>query len=280
MDASTAKFPTMTEVPFREQTVYTKPTDNDKNKREECTCDTKPVLVRKDSIESIDSDYPRPRRAGRVPPPPRHYPAPAPPYPENRSLDSATQLLEKLGKEDGLMELPTPAHSNVYLTTYPFGDKDVKKWAWLLAAGVEEEYLAETSGAIGLNGKPIPSVERVRQRRNEFPVYDPGNINIPSVYLSRALDVEVAPEDSKHNIRYLIVVQNRHRPAGSKLLVAESRKAAGVIMYYEALRGESVVFVGATVHQCKTAGPNKFRKVASLEEAASIQDEGYVGVVC
>ncbi|KAJ4344913.1 hypothetical protein N0V95_006113 [Ascochyta clinopodiicola] len=280
MAATTDEVPNVTEVPFREQTVYAKPTDDGKNKRDECICETKPVLVRRDSIESIDSDYPRPRRAGRVPPPPRHYPAPAPPYPEPPTLNSATQLLERVGKEDGLMELPIQAHTNVYLTTYPFGAKDVKKWSWLLAAGVEEEYLAETSAAIGLNGKPLPSVERVRQRRNEFPVYDPGNIDIPSIYLSRALDVDVVPEASKLNIRYLIVVQNRHRPAGSKLLVAESRRAAGVIMYYEALRGESVVFVGATVHRCGTVAPEMFRKVESLEEAVSVREEGYVGIVC
>jgi hypothetical protein len=280
MAATTPELPNVVEVPFREHAIYTKPTDDGKNKRSECTCETMPVLVRKDSMDSIDSDYHRPRRAGRVPPPPRHYPPPAPLYPEVRSLNSATQLLEKVGKEDGIMELPIPARGNVYLTMYPFGDKDVRKWSWLLAAGVEEVYLAGTFGATGLDGKPLPSVELVRQRRNEFPVYDPGSIDIPSAYLSRALDVEVVPEDSKLNVRYLIVTQNRHRPAGSKLLVAESRKAAGVIMYYEVLRGDSVMFVGATVHQCKTVDPNKFRKVASLEEAVSIQDEGYVGVVC
>jgi hypothetical protein len=193
-------------------------------------------------------------------------------------VSSSTQLLEKVGKEDGIVDLPAPAIRNIYLTTYPFGDKDVKKWAWLLAAGVEDEYFVQSvRDSDGIN---IPAVERIHQRRGEFPIYDPRNIDIPSVYLSRALDPEVVPEDSKHSVRYLIITQNRHRSAGCKLLVAESRKAAGILIYYDVLKGDSILFVGATVHQCKTVAPKKYKKVASLEEAISLQDEGFMGIVC
>lgn len=282
------ELPNTADMPAREYTINTKPTVDDKKHNDECTCDTKPPLVRKDSIESIDEDYRRPRRTGRVPPAPlhrrytpspqRYYPPPNPLVYESHSVSSSTQLLEKVGKEDGIVDLPVPAIRNIYLTTYPFGDRDVKKWAWLLAAGVEDEYVVQSFHSP--DGTNIPAVERVHQRRGEFPIYDPGNIDIPSVYLSRALDSEVVPEDSKHNVRYLIVTQNRHRPAGYKLLVAESRKAAGVLIYYDVLKGDSILFVGATVHQCKTVAAKKYKKVASLEEAISLQDEGFVGIVC
>lgn len=281
MDVSTHELTDKAEVSARDCTTNVKSSVNDSKNKVECTCDAKPALVREDSIESIDEDYRRPRRGGRVPPPPRY---PIPPslsiYPEPRAVNSSTQLLDRVGKEDGIVDLPMPAQGHMYLTTYPFGCRDVTKWAWLLAAGIEDEYLAATPGSIAPNGTHMPSVERVRQRRDDSPVFLPGNIAIPSVHLSRALDTAVIPEATSHAVRYLIVTQNRHRPQGSKLLIAESRKAAGVLMYYEVLCGDSVLFVGATVHQCKTASAGKYRKVASLEEAVRVMDEGYVGVVC
>ena len=178
------------------------------------------------------------------------------------------------------MALPTPISRDIYVATYSFGDKDVRKWSWLMAAGVDEEYLVEKSQGADCNGDNVPGVERVRQRRNEPHVYGVGGIDIASVYLSRALDVEVVPEDSKHDIRYFIITQSRYQLTGAKLIVAESRKAAGVMMYHEALKGDSIVFVGATVHQCKVVHPKNFKKVASLEEAVDVQNVGFVGVIC
>ena len=277
MDTDTHELPNKADMPARGFTINTKPDADDKKHNDDCTCEAKPMLVRKDSIESIDEDYRCPRRS-LVPPPPIPYTPPPPcPY-QSFYINSSTQLLEKVGKEDGVINLPPPATRKVYLTTYPFGDKDVKKWSWLFAAGVEDEYVAQSSRDI--NGSDMPSLERVRQGRGEFSMYDPGNIDVPSVYLSRALDSEVVPEDCKHNVRYLIVTQYRHQPAGCKLLVAESRRAAGVLMYYDMLKGDSVLFVGATVHQCKTVHPKRYKRVASLEEAVSIQEDGFVGIVC
>lgn len=279
------------EAANQECTINTKSTVDSIEDKTECTCDTKPKLVRKDSIDSIDEDYRRPRRTARVTPAPRYrgytsspepYCPPPPvmpisvPYP-NRVLTSSTQLLEQVGKEDGIVDFPGVSARNVYLTTYPFGSKDVKKWAWLFAAGVEDEYV--TLNAQVTDVSDVDNVDRVRLHRNE-PIHNLTNIDIPCVYLSRALDTEVVLENSKHRVRYLIVVRNRHQPNGSKLLVAESNKAAGVLMFHEILRGSSVLFVGATVHQCKTVHSTKYRKVESLEEAISLQDEGFVGVVC
>lgn len=274
------ELPDTAETPALDCTTNNKATVDDTKHNEECICDAKSSLVRRDSFESSDEEYPRHRRAGRMSPAPRHRrytPSPHRYYPP--SVHSSTQLLKKLGKEDGLVELPIAAARNAYVTTYPFSDKDVKKWAWLLAAGVEDEYV-EQSFRRDSNGSDKPAVERVRQRRGEFPIYDSENINIPSVYLSRALDTAVVPDDSTHNVRYLIVTQNRHQPAGYKLLVAESRKAAGILMYYEILKGDSILFVGATVHQCKNISLKKYKRVASLDEAVSLQGEGFVGVVC
>ncbi|KAF3040648.1 hypothetical protein E8E11_008007 [Didymella keratinophila] len=249
-----------------------------------CTCETKPALMRKDSVESIDGDYRRPRRSERVfparvhrrytPSPNRSYP---PPLPVPSMINSSTQLLEKVGKDDGVVELPVPALRNVYLTTYPFGDKDVKKWSWLLAASIEDEFVVPSSHNVGGD---LPTVERVRQRNDGFIPYEPDRIDIPSVCLSRALDTDVVPEDTKHDVRYLIVTQKRLQPQAAKLIVAESRKAAGMLIYYTILTGDPILFVGATVHRCKTVHPKNYKKVASLEEAISVQDAGFVGVIC
>lgn len=287
MEASAPEVSNETETFVRESTINAKSSAGDKKDKDDCTCAKKPIMLRENSLESIDEDYRRPR-ADRVPRP-RHY-TPSPrryplgpdrfTYPEQRVVNSSAQMLEQIGKEDGIMELPAPARGSFYLTTYPFGTKDVKKWAWLLASGIEDEYLAEALPSIDRNGGRLFGVERVRQHRDHSPVYIAGNIDLPSAYLSRALDTDVVSEDTEHAVRYLIVIQNRHRPRGAKLLVAESRKAAGIAMYYEILKGDSVMFVGATVHQCKSAAPEKYRKVASLEEAVSAKDEGYVGIIC
>ena len=93
------------------------------------------------------------------------------------------------------------------------------------------------------------------------PITTRAMVDIPSVHLSRALDTDVVPETTT-DACYLIVTQNRHRPAGSKLQIAESRKAAGILMYYEVLRGDSIMFVGAMANRPKkTVHPKKFRKV-------------------
>lgn len=269
------------DAPTRDCSINTGPEEKPKG---QCTCETKPALIRKDSIESIDEDYRRPRRSERVfparvhrrytPSPNRYYP---PLLPVPFMVNSSTQLLERAGKDDGIVELPVPALRNVYLTTYPFGDKDVKKWSWLLAAGIEDEFVVPSSHNVGGD---LPTVERVRQRNDGFIPYEPDRIDIPYVCLSRALDTEVVPEDTKQDVRYLIVTQKRLQPQGAKLIVAESRKAAGMLMYYTILTGDPILFVGATVHQCKTVHPKNYKKVASLEEAIGIQDAGFVGVIC
>ncbi|KAJ4984259.1 glutathione-dependent formaldehyde-activating enzyme [Stagonosporopsis vannaccii] len=239
--------PSKAEAPPREYAINTKSDTDTKKVLDDCTCEIKPLLVRKDSIESIDDDYRPPRRAGRVPfppPPPPHrryspspqrfYPSIVPLSYQDPFVNSSTQLLEKVGKEDGIVELPAPAVRNAYLTTYPFGDKDVKKWAWLLASGVEDEYVTQSTR--DANGD-MPNVERIHQNRGEFHhIHNPGAVELPSVHLSRALDLEIVPEDSKHSLRYLIVTQNCRRAQGWKLLVAESRKAAGILIYYEMLK--------------------------------------------
>jgi len=288
-----------TAEPKIEVTINTKPTPGVATKDEktapECTCEAgMPKLERQDSVDSInsiDDGYRRPRRRIH-----RRY-SPSPSRRRGSGVDAPTPLFDKsscfldsVGKYDGTVDLPRPSRSSIYLTTYPFTDKDVKKWAWLFSLNVEETFLEEnTRGRRGrddnLDDTDDAFYPTVRRARNTSPSwYEPGTNDVPSVYLSRALDKEVVPEDTA-NVSYLIVTQNRHppagRPAGSKLLVAESRKAAGMLMYYEALRGDSVMFVGAAVgFGGKKVHPKKFRKVESLDEAGKLKEEGVVGVVC
>jgi hypothetical protein len=88
------------------------------------------------------------------------------------------------------------------------------------------------------------------------------------------------PEDTP-DVKFLVVTQNRHQPAGSKLQIVESRKAAGIVMYYEALRGDSTVFVGAVVGwNGERVRAKKFVRVEGLERAMEVKAEGNVGVIC
>ncbi|KAF3038496.1 hypothetical protein E8E12_005804 [Didymella heteroderae] len=268
------------DIAARDCSIKTKPEEKPAG---ECTCETKHTLLRRDSTESIDEDYRRPRRSERVLPRihRRYTPSPnryfSPPLPVPSMINSSTQLLERVGKDDGIAELPFPAIRTVYLTTYPFGDKDIKKWSWLFAAGIEDEFVVQSTRDMAGG---LPSVERVRQRNDGFVPYEPERIDIPSVYLSRALDTAVVPEDTEHDVRYLIVTQKRLQPTGAKLVVVESRKAAGMLIYYTILTGDPILFVGATVHECKAVHPRNYRKVNSLDDVLNVRDDGFVGVVC
>jgi hypothetical protein len=288
-----------------EFTINTKPTANPTTIEGEKKLDSAdnrddtsvPKLVRRDSFDSVlscDDDYRRPLPRVRPNYVRRYSPSPirvrnaVPLAKLPVVLSTSVTLLDKVDKYDGIADLPYPARVSIYLTTYPFTDKDVKKWSWLFSLGVEETFLVESGRGRGRVGEGdsdeeggVSTVRPVRRRRDRSPFYnDPGTIDLPSVYLSRALDEEIVPEDTK-DVRYLIVIQNRHRPAGSKLLVAESRKAAGMMMYYELLRADSVVFVGAAVGLGnKSVHPKKFMKAETLADALKLKEEGFVGVVC
>ncbi|KAF2035748.1 hypothetical protein EK21DRAFT_106594 [Setomelanomma holmii] len=274
--------PTKTAEPVIELTIKSKPKATED--KTECTCKAgMPALERQDSIESmtsIDLDRRRPIRRRTVYD--RRY-SPSPIRIRDRTNDravvpivsSSTKLLDQVGKCDGIVDLPFPARGSIFMTTCPFTQKDVKKFAWLFSLGVEETFLKDPSRGRGrdLDSDDSDGEQVVRRARNRSPFYDPGTVDIPSVYLSRALEKEVVPEDTKA-VSYLIVTQNRHRPAGSKLLVAESRKAAGILMYYEALKGDSIVFVGAVVAMGeKKVHPKKFRVAESLNEANELKEQ-------
>ncbi|KAF2270347.1 hypothetical protein CC78DRAFT_130068 [Lojkania enalia] len=279
--------------PKLELTINTKPTANESDgeggKKAECACPIHPPkLERQDTIESFVAEndvYDRSGRTRRRAPPFRHYsPSPVrirsgPPL-ETVLIPSSASLLSQISVYDGVADLPFPGRSSVYLTTFPFTERDIKKWAWLITSGVEDAFM--TSPEFGADGfQPFPTIVN-SNRRSRSPYYDPVDNSMQYIYLSRALDTLVIPLDSKEKIRYYIVVQqNRGSPKASKLMVAESRKAVGIIIYYEALAGNCIAFVGAALHQEKGPGKMKLRKVENLEEAAKVQKEdGVLAIVC
>jgi len=184
--------------------------------------------------------------------------------------------------------MPFPGRNSIYLTTFPFTDRDVKNWSWLFSHGVEEMWLTRGDKSnrddeddftfeddFYDGGRCVPRV--TRNRRRDF---DATTVDVSSVYLSRALDTSVVPEDVNEKVKYLIVVHNRSKPSGgAKLLTAESRKAAGIAMYYEALTGNSIVFVGAVVGGVGKK-VKKFRKAEGVEEAKGMSEGGVVGIIC
>jgi hypothetical protein len=280
-------------IPASESTIElpinNKPASTTEPKAAECTCNPIPTLNRGDTKDTATSFFddedefiPRVSRGRRRGGPRRFSPSPIRGE-EFVRIPSSAKLLNQVAKYDGVAELPDPARTSVYLTTFPFTDRDVKKYAWLFANGVEEHYFSEPVYDPDHEDHSAYPAIMVSNRRNRSPYYDPVDRNsIPSLFLSRALDTNVIPENTgDKQIRYWIVVQNKARPQGSKLLIAESRKAAGIMIYYEALTGNSVLFVGAVVHQCGKPRKNmKIKRVESLDEAISVQEEGFVGIIC
>ncbi|KAL5407920.1 hypothetical protein PMIN04_011584 [Paraphaeosphaeria minitans] len=294
-----------------EKSEVTKPNEASSSERKEDT----PQLKRNETAESWYTDNmdfvhrgaPRtldpydefvpphrlPRPARRVPPPPPRWPTTDPAAP---LLNSSVQLLEQL-HYDGLADLPYPAKSSIYLSTFPFTDKDVREWSWLLQLGIEGKFLSKQGDLRDEDGDDeddwlYPGDRRGRiavrsiphrGRRDRSPIYPYDNVaEIPSVYLSRALDAAVLSESSEKKFTFVIVVRNRGRVGGGvKLLTAGSRKAAGILIYYEALVGYSVVFVGAMKEGVeKGTKACKYKRAEHVEEAATMADEGVVGVIC
>ncbi|KAF2277463.1 uncharacterized protein EI97DRAFT_292530 [Westerdykella ornata] len=194
------------------------------------------------------------------------------------AIHSSAKLLAQLNTYDGVVDLPFPARSSVYLTTFPFTRRDVIKYSGLFAHPAEGVFISETKHTLTeFDEYPVyPN----RPPRNRGDYYDPIPFedNLPRIFLSRALDTAVVPEDK--GAKFWIVVQSRQRPNARKLLVMESRKAAGIVIYYEALNGNSVIFVGAVLGERKTGAGIKMKKVDSLEEAVKAQEEGVVGIIC
>jgi hypothetical protein len=259
----------------------------------ECTCPVHPTLERTNTADSVIYDEEiirsRPRRRGGA----RRY-SPSPigrVYPQTEpfvvpAVTSSGKLLSHVDTLDGIVDLPFPARSSVYLTTFPFTERDVKKYTWLFANGTEDVFLADPRGMhaedVEYDNGPYPVIVNSHRRVRDT-YYEPTNEDIPLIQLSRALDTAVVPEDNTDkDLRYWIVVQNKARPKSVKLVVAESRKAAGIFIYYEALNGNSVVFVGAVVKQRKNGVPLKVKRVASLEDAIKMkeEEEEVVGIVC
>ncbi|KAF2705324.1 hypothetical protein K504DRAFT_99651 [Pleomassaria siparia CBS 279.74] len=282
-----------------ELTIHTKPnTDASPTEKKECTCGaqvTPPKLERNNTLDSYSEDefLPQPRggRSIRRAPIRRNYSVspvrrrrPVVIQDETTMITSSYMLLSKVGNYDGVVDLPLPAFSSAYLATFPFTDKDVKKWAWLMARGVEDTYMNQPRDRDEDDDDDYPRFNRMRGGRNRSPYYEPvvSVTDIPSLYVSRALETSVIPENTREEVRYMIVIQNRNRPQGCKLLVAESRKAAAIMMYYEALSGNSVVFVGAVVDQTKKLAHKKLVRVETLEEAIELTADGNgdIGVIC
>jgi hypothetical protein len=297
-----------TSEPNIEVTINTKSKDDnitssDKKKPDTCTCPVHPTLNRTDTSDFNNSELfdaeeelmprSRPHRRGPVhpysPTPPGFYP-PGPQgrqlwSPETVHISSSAVLLSQVGKFDGLATLPFPARNSVYLATFPFGDRDTKKYAKMFVNGTEEHWPTESSAN--------PNVDSW----NEYPgtmnsgytrpaPYDPNNSEVPSLFLSRALDPAVIPEKHEHQVQYWIVVQRRSRARGAKLLVADTRKGAAMLVFHEALLGNSVVFVGAAVIGEK--GRNelrgvKFNRMENFGEAVKLTvkaDGREIGVIC
>ncbi|KAF2109537.1 hypothetical protein BDV96DRAFT_238909 [Lophiotrema nucula] len=201
------------------------------------------------------------------------------PRPENIVVPSSIALLSTVSNYDGVADLPFPSRSSVYLTTFPFTDRDVKKWSWFITRGIEDVFMISSrDGDLETEGNNRYPYYVTDNRMPPMQSFEHNN-EMPHVYLSRALDPTVVTEkmEKMQGVRYFIVVQNGDKPKGTKLKVAESRKAAAMMIYYESLGGNSIDFVGAVVGHGKLRGA---KLVRSESVKTGAHEEGVVGVIC
>jgi len=190
--------------------------------------------------------------------------------PDDKVISNSRDLLALVDEYEGIVEVAR-RHS-LYVTTYPLTNEDVHNHSWILISGrldgwADKLHSYYTINASQRESPPYPIIER---------------LDTPILRLSAAL----RPQREEGKLKYVIVVQSRNTPMTYKLLVAQSKKAAGMDMFYEVLNGQSIVFVGAVLKTVAVPvdAPHRvpavrFQKVESVGEAEACA-EGVVGIIC
>ncbi|XTI83472.1 hypothetical protein V2W45_1338566 [Cenococcum geophilum] len=170
--------------------------------------------------------------------------------PEEKVLNNSNDLLALLDKYEGCVD-------NI---------------SWLFCVGKMDLWTDKIISFYTVNTStreysPSPIIERV---------------DTPILRLSAAL----RPHKEEGKLKYVVAIQCRSTPVSYKLVVSNSKKAAGMDMFYEVLNGNSISFVGAVlkdvpipVEHPHKFPQTKFKRVESVEEAEEV-GEGVVGIIC
>jgi len=189
---------------------------------------------------------------------------------EEKVLNNSNDLLALLDKYEGCVDVAK--RQTVYVTTYPVSDADVQNISWLFCVGKMDLWTDRIISFYTVNTStreysPGPIIERV---------------DTPILRLSAALH----PHKEEGKLKYVVAIQCRNTPVSYKLVVSNSKKAAGMDMFYEVLNGNSISFVGAVlkdvpipVEHPHKFPQTKFKRVESVEEAEKV-GEGVVGIIC
>ena len=114
------------------------------------------------------------------------------------------------------------------------------------------------------------------------PIIEPADTAI--LRLSAAL----RQHEDEWELKYVIVIQCRNTLGLYKLVVSNSKKAAGMDMFYEVLNGNSVCFVGAVLKDVPIPAEyphkfpqTKFKGVESMRQLRRVEEEEDVnGIIC
>ncbi|OCK78844.1 hypothetical protein K432DRAFT_444340 [Lepidopterella palustris CBS 459.81] len=189
---------------------------------------------------------------------------------EDKVVNNSRDLLALVDEYEGVIEVAR--RQTIYCTTYPLTTSDLASITWIFTTGrldgwSDKIHSYYTINASAREAAPYPIIERV---------------DTPILRLSAAL----RPQKDEGKLKFVIVVQSRNTPVSYKLVVSNSKKAAGMDMFYEVLNGNSIVFVGAVLKGVAVPVENPMRfpavvwkQVESVEEAEAV-GEGAVGIIC
>ena len=185
-------------------------------------------------------------------------------------VSNSTSLLSLLDSYEGMINVVH--RHNFYTLTYPFADADVQNLAWLFTYGMLDGWTDRIAPYYGMSSRDYMHVNHTEM-----------------AILRMSAALRVLPRQEEDKVKYVIVCQNRDVLGSYKLLVSYSRKAVGMDIFYELLKGNSVVFIGLVlkhvavpVEAPHSNPPIRFTRVDSVKAAMDIaeMEDRRVGILC
>jgi hypothetical protein len=196
------------------------------------------------------------------------------PQEEENPISNSSDLLAFAEKVTDVCVEVSKRRLDLYLTTHAFSDADVQNISWLFINGKLDSWTDRVMTCFMVN---------ISMREyTQGPIVE--RFDVPIARLGMALRAVAQADLPK--VKYVIAVQSRNYSMSYKILVSQTRKAAGVDLFYELLNGASVAFVGAVLKDVAipVEHPHKqpamqFKRVGSVKEAEKL-GQGTVGIIC
>jgi len=263
------------------------------------------VIQKEEDVESLEGleVNPEPRTGGRAVRVIRHnrnFSPPPPPHRFGSAVYEVPSLVNTATLNDLINEPDTCADTIdghlIYITNTPVHAADLEKISWILKIGIQDTWVQKPVNHLTANGVQFELPPGNSRRRNGYIEYDDRyddydmhrGRGTPIVRLGNALRVFKTDEKKygTEKVKFVIAVQGRSNAGWMKLVVSHSRQAAAADIFHEIINNQSIVFVGAVLHDVAipVEAPNrqpavKFQRVGSLKEAEEV-GQGVIGVIC